>query len=96
MKKTEMIQFPFFYNDSILNIPIHELDLSVRAMNGLKRQGISTIGQIIENWNCLKDIKHFGSKCIRETKSAIFNYNVERLSKEQTLKFLETFRYYET
>ena len=87
------VRFHFFYTEEILKTKIEVLPLSVRSFNALYRADIYTIGDIIRNWNNLRDIKNFGTKCIRETRSAIFNYNLERLNKSQLDKFVETFEY---
>ena len=89
----DYIEFPFFYTEAILNTSIEELNLSVRASNGLKHSNIKTLGQIIDNWNTLGAIGNFGAKSVKEVKSALFNYNIERLDEEQLLRFLELFRY---
>lgn len=92
-KNKEYIEFPFYYNEKILNTDILELNLSVRSNNGLRRSQIHTIGELIENWDKLPGIKHFGIKSVKETRSALFNYNIERMDDEHLSKFLELFRY---
>ena len=49
--------------------PIEDLDLSLRAYNCLKREGINTVGQLTElgEWNLL-DIRNFGQRSIEEVK----------------------------
>lgn len=89
----DYIRFTFFYNEKILNTSIDILDLSARASNGLKRSGIKTIGELIENWNRLPNLKQFGKKSLHETRSAIFNYNIEKMSEEQIIQFIQDFRY---
>lgn len=53
-------------------IPIEELELSVRAFNCLKRQGVSTIGQLVEcSESELLNIRNFGAKSIEEVKDKL-------------------------
>jgi len=52
--------------------PIEELDLSVRAYNCLKRQGINTVGQLTECSEAdLLNIRNFGAKSIEEVKDKL-------------------------
>lgn len=52
-----------------LNTPIEEMDLSVRSYNCLKREGVATVGQLIEHTEQdLLDIRNFGQKSIDEVK----------------------------
>src|SRR5438445_1807563 len=47
--------------------PIEDLDLSVRSYNCLKREGVTTVGQLIERTEeDLPDIRNFGQKSIEE------------------------------
>ena len=96
MKKgNSKIRFTFFYNDEVLATKVEELTLSQRALNGLKRAHYDTIGQIIDNWDKLNRIRAFGDKSIKEVKSAIFNYNIERMSQSQLTRFIDTFQFIE-
>ena len=55
-----------------LDTPIEELDLSVRAYNCLKRQGVNTIGQLTEcTENDLMNVRNFGAKSIEEVKDKL-------------------------
>ena len=58
---------PKQYNESIDN-----LELSVRAYNGLKRAGIETIGQLVAmtEWDVSK-IRNMGVKSVKEVKEAL-------------------------
>ncbi|HVE92755.1 MAG TPA: DNA-directed RNA polymerase subunit alpha [Actinomycetota bacterium] len=47
--------------------PVEQLDLSVRALNCLKREGINTLGQLLEySMEDLMDIRNFGEKSVVE------------------------------
>ena len=95
MKKNNgVIGFTFFYTEEILNKSIDCLgELSIRSQNCLKRAQYDTIGDIIEHWDDLPKIRNFGSKSVKEVRSAIFNYNVERLNEKDLKRFVETFTF---
>lgn len=55
-----------------LNLPIEQLDLSVRSYNCLKREGIHTVGELVaRSEEDLLDIRNFGSKSIDEVKETL-------------------------
>jgi len=57
-----------------LDTPIEELNLSVRAYNCLKRQGVNTIGQLTEcTENDLMNVRNFGAKSIEEVKEKLID-----------------------
>ena len=57
-----------------LDTPIEELDLSVRAYNCLKRQGVNTIGQLTEcSEGDLMNVRNFGAKSIEEVKDKLID-----------------------
>lgn len=52
-----------------LTLPIEEMDFSVRSYNCLKREGVLTVGQLVEKTEeDLLDIRNFGQKSIDEVK----------------------------
>ena len=56
-------------NLAVYNMPIEELDFSVRSYNCLKRQDIQTVGELAEcTESDLLDIRNFGDKSINEVK----------------------------
>lgn len=58
--------------DKILDMPIEDLELSVRAYNCLKRQGIDTLEQLIDCTEAdLMNIRNFGAKSIEEVKGKL-------------------------
>ncbi len=58
--------------DAALETPIEELDLTVRSFNCLKRQGVNTIGQLVECTEAdLMNIRNFGAKSIEEVKDKL-------------------------
>jgi DNA-directed RNA polymerase subunit alpha len=55
-----------------LALPIEELSLSVRSYNCLKREGIDTVGELIQKSEAeLTDIRNFGQKSIDEVKAKL-------------------------
>ena len=57
-----------------LDTPIEQLNLSVRAYNCLKRQGVNTIGQLTEcTENDLLNVRNFGAKSIEEVKDKLID-----------------------
>ncbi len=55
-----------------LSLPIEELDISQRALNSIKRMGITTIGDLVRlSEEDLKGTKNIGRKAINEIKEAL-------------------------
>jgi DNA-directed RNA polymerase subunit alpha len=55
-----------------LDTPIEELDLSVRSYNCLKREGITTVGELVtKSEGDLLDIRNFGQKSIDEVREKL-------------------------
>jgi DNA-directed RNA polymerase subunit alpha len=55
-----------------LSLPIEELDVSQRALNSIKRMGITTIGDLVRlTEEDLKSTKNVGRKPINEIKEAL-------------------------
>jgi DNA-directed RNA polymerase subunit alpha len=55
-----------------LAITIEELNLTVRSYNCLKREGINTVGDLVQKSEAeLMDIRNFGQKSIDEVKSKL-------------------------
>jgi DNA-directed RNA polymerase subunit alpha len=61
--------------DEIVDIPIEELDLSVRVFNSLKRTGITTVREVMElnqkGDDALLSIRNFGVKSLTELKEKL-------------------------
>jgi DNA-directed RNA polymerase subunit alpha len=61
--------------DEIVDIPIEELDLSVRVFNSLKRTGITTVREVMElnqkGDDALLSIRNFGVKSLTELKDKL-------------------------
>ena len=55
-----------------LELPIEELELTVRSYNCLKREGIHTVGELVSRSEAdLLDIRNFGAKSIDEVKQKL-------------------------
>ena len=55
-----------------LALPIEELQLSVRSYNCLKREGVNTVGELVQKTEAeLMDIRNFGQKSIDEVKAKL-------------------------
>jgi len=55
-----------------LSLPLEELDISQRALNSIKRMGITTIGDLVRlSEEDLKSTKNIGRKAINEIKEAL-------------------------
>ncbi|HCF48961.1 MAG TPA: DNA-directed RNA polymerase subunit alpha [Syntrophomonas sp.] len=68
--------------DKVLEMSIEELELSVRASNGLKRANINTVGDLIEKTREeMSKIRNLGQKSLEE---------IERKLKELDLSFKKT------
>jgi DNA-directed RNA polymerase subunit alpha len=78
---------------SILNTPVDELELSVRAHNCLKAANIKTLGELVElQEQELLKFRNFGRKSLTELTEVVHQYglefgmSVEKYLKEDTSK----------
>ena len=59
-------------NSPNLMLPIEDMDLSVRSYNCLKREGVATVGELVQKTEQdLLDIRNFGQKSIEEVKQKL-------------------------
>jgi DNA-directed RNA polymerase subunit alpha len=59
-------------DEGIKALPIEELQLSVRSYNCLKREGVNTVGDLVQKSEAeLTDIRNFGQKSIEEVKAKL-------------------------
>jgi DNA-directed RNA polymerase subunit alpha len=66
----------------ILAQPIEDLDLTVRSYNCLKREGVATVGELIEHSeDDLLEIRNFGQKSIDEVKAKLEELGLELAEK---------------
>ncbi|MPZ74225.1 MAG: DNA-directed RNA polymerase subunit alpha [Nitriliruptorales bacterium] len=63
---------PVLPNSPNLMLPIEDMDLSVRSYNCLKREGVATVGELVQKTEQdLLDIRNFGQKSIEEVKQKL-------------------------
>ena len=63
--------------NSLLKLPVSELDLSVRALNCLRRAHIFTVGELIDySVKDLLEIKNFGRLTLKEIKQELKGMNL--------------------
>jgi DNA-directed RNA polymerase subunit alpha len=69
--------------DPKLDEPVEKLDLSVRALNCLKREGINTLGELL-NYSLeeLMDIRNFGEKSVDEVREKVESMGLQLRQKE--------------
>ena len=73
---------PVPYVSRFANLPIDELNLTVRSSNGLKRAGALTFGQLkalLSTENGLLNIRNIGQKSVKEIKQVFFEECYSRL-----------------
>jgi DNA-directed RNA polymerase subunit alpha len=64
-------------SDPIKQMPIEDLDLSVRSYNCLKREGVATVGELLDKTEQeLLEIRNFGSKSVDEVKEKLAELGV--------------------
>ena len=92
-----------FGNDLKISIPltrtfcdksIDELDLSVRSLNGLKRNGAMTIREltdVIMSDNGLAKVRNLGKKSVSEIKTKLLNLAYKDLNDKERLEFWHKF-----
>ena len=57
---------------ALMSKPIEDLDLTVRSYNCLKREGVTTVGELTEqSEEDLLEIRNFGQKSIDEVKAKL-------------------------
>ena len=67
----------------VLAQPIEDLDLTVRSYNCLKREGVTTVGELTEqSEEDLLEIRNFGQKSIDEVKAKLQELGLGRRKKE--------------
>ena len=66
------VRFNFHYAAALENEPVDVLSLDTRSSNGLKRAGINTIGQLLDNWNNIGRIRNLGAESVKLIHAAGF------------------------
>lgn len=81
---------PVPYKSYMSDISIEELNLSVRASNGLMRSGVKTLGllmMLMESEKGIKGIRNLGLKSVKEIQNAFFTCTYNRLSNSEKAFF---------
>jgi DNA-directed RNA polymerase subunit alpha len=80
-------------SDDVYNMPVEQMNLSVRAINCLRRSGISTVGELIStDINELLSLRNFGQKSKQEIDERLqelglsFNPDVNEVKKQPKKK----------
>ena len=76
------LKFPNFKAD----LGIECLDLSERSKNGLFRQKITTMGNLLEKLDSLNNVWGLGKKSIKEIKTRFTEFWYNKLTAEQKLE----------
>jgi DNA-directed RNA polymerase subunit alpha len=67
----------------VLSQPIEDMDLTVRSYNCLKREGVTTVGELIQkSEEDLLEIRNFGQKSIDEVKAKLEDMDLGLARKE--------------
>lgn len=86
-----MVSIPF--GKISTDLPIEDIDFSVRALNCLHRSGKKTIGDVIEiiNNEELPRYRNIGKKTISEIKTKLLVYGYYKLNKKEKQIFWNDF-----
>ena len=67
----------------VLAKPIEDMDLTVRSYNCLKREGVTTVGELVQKAEeDLLEIRNFGQKSIDEVKAKLEEMGLSLRQKE--------------
>jgi len=70
--------------DRILEMPVEELELSVRSFNCLKRAGINTVGELIAKTEAeMMKVRNLGKKSLEEVKAKLAEYGLSLAEPEE-------------
>ena len=77
-------------NTSACNTNIDDVEFSARASNALKRSGIFTIGEIVDqiSKDGLLKIRNLGKKTQNEIKTRILVYGYKQLNDDEKIRFM--------
>ena len=90
-KMMKTLKFPVYVSDKFYETDIDVLDLTTRGMNGLKRSGIRTIGELIDyvaGPDSLLHIRGMGKKTADEILHRVYLYQYSILPKERRGDYL--------
>lgn len=86
------LRFPVYLGKELLETPIEELELSVRSFNCLRRAGMATVGDLVQNIDTREDllkIRNLGRRSADEIMDAIMEYQYTILPDGAKKKYLD-------
>lgn len=86
----KVIKYPI--EEAIFPDDLSYLNLSTRAENGLRRMGLSTIGDVVSKFESIEDFQYarnLGKNSAKEIMLAIFLYQFSALDKEGQKRYAE-------
>lgn len=86
------LKFPVYYRADFIDSDLGELELSVRAYNGLRRAGFFTVRDLvdgIESQDDLSRIRNLGAKSVQEVMNKLFIYHYMTMKTEKQHAYLE-------
>ncbi len=68
---------PHWSDPNVYNMPIEDLNLSMRGYNCLRRSGLLTVGQVVtKSARELLELRNFGRKCYDELRDRLDEYGI--------------------
>lgn len=78
MAKSKNVRVPFIYTDKMMNTSFMEVaDFSARTQNALLGAKICTIGDIIENYSNLQNVRNLGAGSLKEVHTFLISYQYQ-------------------
>jgi hypothetical protein len=78
------------FDENLLDTPVDELDISVRALNGLKKAGLKTIGDIVNfGLQNFRENRNIGRKTIEGIKNAILVFQKAKAHNINEITFID-------
>lgn len=87
----EIMSFPFNETETLRRTSIDALGIGTRASNGLRRRGVNTIGEVLDNWSEISKWHGLGTGSIKEIKSGFYEYYYSTLTEDQMDSFWRRF-----
>ena len=82
--------FPIYLGSRLLDVPVADLNLSVRSYNSLKRAGLNTVGDVIssiEGWQDLLRYRNLGRTSAVEIIKTLEEYQYSILEESEKRKY---------
>lgn len=86
------IKFPVYYKEAFIGADLGELELSVRAYNGLRRAGFQKVGDLVEGISGIDDlarIRNLGQKSIEEIMMKLFIFHYSTVKPEKQIAYMD-------